>query len=45
MLAARDNPTEGAMHQAKDGDRAARFWRRYVNELLVHGGETPPAPT
>ena len=26
------------MHQAKDRDRAARFWRRYVDELLVHAG-------
>lgn len=45
LLAARDNPSEGAMHQAKERDRAARFWRRYVDELLVHAGETPPAAT
>lgn len=42
LRAARDDPNDGLLRQAKDRDRAARFWRRYVDELLVHAGELPP---
>jgi len=42
LRAARGDPNDGLLRQAKDSDRAARLWRLYVNELLVHVGELPP---
>jgi hypothetical protein len=38
----REQPNEGLLSQAKDRDRAARYWTRFVDELLVYAGAGSP---